>query len=118
AVVDTAPAPRDRAVLVVHNCACAERIVAAQIAREGRDGRHDNDHFELPALSRSPQDTVRNGSPDQVLDRALTLVRGGDEELVFDVYEVLRPRDDLYVCIGNRMLSSSDDATTHEELTS
>src|ERR1043166_7495314 len=46
AVIDTAPAPRDRAVLVVHNRARAERIVAAQIAREGRDGGHDHDHFE------------------------------------------------------------------------
>jgi hypothetical protein len=54
---------------------------------------------------RGSQDPVHEGRANQVLDRALVLIRGSDEELVLDVYEVLGSRDYFDIRIGNGVLS-------------
>ena len=118
AVIDAAPAPRDGPVLVVHDGARAESVVAAQVAGEGGDCRHDHDDFELLTLSRGSHDSVHDGRPDKVLDGALTLVRSRDEELVLYVYEVLGLRDDFYVRICNGVLFALKWVISSRSLTS
>ena len=50
------------------------------------------------------KDAFYDGSSNLVLDWVLTVCCRGDEELVFNVDEMLAIMDDLYVCICNRVL--------------
>lgn len=72
-----------------------------EIASESRDGRHTDDSLPFLTLLVSSHDTLDERSAKFVAHRALVVVCCGDEELVLDVYEMLRVLDDFDVGVCN-----------------
>lgn len=64
----------------------------------------DDDLVRFASLVRT-EDALNNGRSNLVFDRMLAVRCSRDEELILDVDEVLAITNDLYVRIGNGVLS-------------
>jgi hypothetical protein len=72
-------------------------------SESGHRGKADNHLVRFTGLVCS-KDAFYDGSSNLILDWVLAIGCGGDEELIFDVDEMLAIMDHLYVRIGNRVL--------------
>lgn len=94
----------DGLVLVVHDGASACRCVVAKITSETRNGWDDDDNTELATLLGSANASISNRTTDLVVHRCLLLPGGSNEELVFNVHEMLGTANDLTVRVLDALL--------------
>jgi len=90
--------------LKFHDRASTECIVAAEVTSEGWDGRHENNHLVLLAVASGADDALDNCGTDSVLDGLLCIYCCCDEELIFNVNEMLAVFDSFDVGVGDRVL--------------
>ena len=101
---DAVPAAADGRVLEFHDCTCTERVIGVEISSEGRDGRHAYDYFVDFVIFPGPHHTFDDCGTDFVAHRVLGIISCCDEELVFDVNEVLTVVDYFDIGVCNRVL--------------
>jgi hypothetical protein len=94
----------DARVLVFHDGSRPETVVCVEISCEGGHGGHADDDFELLAVLICLYAAISNGGSDFVPDWVLSVVCCGDEELVFNIDEVLSVADDFDIGICNGVL--------------
>ena len=91
----------DGFVLVVHNCTSACCRVVSQIASKPRDGGDHDDDSEFTTFFPGFDAGVYYSSPNYIVDWRLLLAGGSDEELILNVYVMLRVSDDLAIGVLN-----------------
>lgn len=88
----------DRIIRFSHNRQSRLRS-HVEISGESRNGWKDNDHLELFPTFRRRYNSVNKSFPDQIFDWSLPDASRGDEELVFDVDEVVGFSNQLNISV-------------------
>lgn len=99
--------PANGLVLVIHDCAGTGRRVRSKVTGKTRDGRDHNDNPELSPLFARSDTGFHDRASDHIVYRRLVLSGSGDEELVFDVDEMLRITDDVDISILDAVLDQN-----------